>query len=165
MIKLQELITDDLDSEIKSNINELGKLTEEIERVKKEILKPMEDKYKDVVSTTLPILEKMGKETLSTKKYVFKILKKKHYRSSVSYRQLFETSLSKVNRQTKKLLNSIKDELTKMSLIQSKFSIQPIEGIGDSMKKLIKGFKMRIKKLLPLLKSIVSTNKELKKMI
>ena len=49
-----------------------------------------------------------------------------------------------------------------MSLIQSKFSIQPIEGIGDSMKKLIKGFKMRIKKLLPLLKSIVSTNKELK---
>ena len=123
MIKLKDLIGEDIDKDIKQNINELGKLTEEINRVKNEILKPMEDKYKEVVSTTLPILEKLGKETLTTKKYVFRILKKKHYRSSVSYRELFNTGLSKVNRQTRTLLNNLKDELTKMSLIGAKFSI------------------------------------------
>ncbi len=116
MIKLKDLIGEDIDKDIKQNINELGKLTEEINRVKNEILKPMEDKYKEVVSTTLPILEKLGKETLTTKKYVFRILKKKHYRSSVSYRELFSNALTKVNSQTKTLLNDLKDDLTKMTL-------------------------------------------------
>ena len=165
MIKLKDLIGEDIDKDIKQNINELGKLTEEINRVKNEILKPMEDKYKEVVSTTLPILEKLGKETLTTKKYVFRILKKKHYRSSVSYRELFNTGLSKVNRQTRTLLNNLKDELTKMSLIGAKFSIQPIEGIGDNMKKLMKGFKMKIKKLIPKLKSVMKANRDLRKMV
>ena len=165
MIKLKDLIGEDIDKDIKQNINELGKLTEEINRVKNEILKPMEDKYKEVVSTTLPILEKLGKETLTTKKYVFRILKKKHYRSSVSYRELFNTGLSKVNRQTRTLLNNLKDELTKMSLIGAKFSIQPIEGIGDNMKKLMKGFKMKIKKLIPKLKSVMKTNRDLRKFV
>jgi hypothetical protein len=165
MIKLKDLIGEDIDKDIKQNINELGKLTEEINRVKNEILKPMEDKYKEVVSTTLPILEKLGKETLTTKKYVFRILKKKHYRSSVSYRELFNTGLSKVNRQTRTLLNNLKDELTKMSLIGAKFSIQPIEGIGDNMKKLMKGFKMKIKKLIPILKSVMKANNDLRKMV
>jgi hypothetical protein len=165
MIKLKDLIGEDIDKDIKQNINELGKLTEEINRVKNEILKPMEDKYKEVVSTTLPILEKLGKETLTTKKYVFRILKKKHYRSSVSYRELFNTGLSKVNRQTRTLLNNLKDELTKMSLIGAKFSIQPIEGIGDNMKKLMKGFKMKIKKLIPKLKSVMKANNDLRKMV
>ena len=77
MLKLKDLITEDLDKSIKKKIDELGELTKEINRVKNEILKPMEDKYKEVVSTTLPILEKLGKETLTTKKYVFRILKKK----------------------------------------------------------------------------------------
>ena len=165
MIKLKDLIGEDIDKDIKQNINELGKLTEDINRVKNEILKPMEDKYKEVVSTTLPILEKLGKETLTTKKYVFRILKKKHYRSSVSYRELFNTGLSKVNRQTRTLLNNLKDELTKMSLIGAKFSIQPIEGIGDNMKKLMKGFKMKIKKLIPILKSVMKANNDLRKMV
>jgi hypothetical protein len=165
MIKLKDLIGEDIDKDIKQNINELGKLTEEINRVKNEILKPMEDKYKEVVSTTLPILEKLGKETLTTKKYVFRILKKKHYRSSVSYRELFNTGLSKVNRQTRTLLNNLKDELTKMSLIGAKFSIQPIEGIGDNMKKLMKGFKMKIKKLIPKLKSVMKANRDLRKFV
>jgi hypothetical protein len=165
MIKLKDLIGEDIDKDIKQNINELGKLTEEINRVKNEILKPMEDKYKEVVSTTLPILEKLGKETLTTKKYVFRILKKKHYRSSVSYRELFNTGLSKVNRQTRTLLNNLKDELTKMSLIGAKFSIQPIEGIGDNMKKLMKGFKMKIKKLIPKLKSVMKANRDLRKIV
>jgi len=165
MIKLKDLIGEDIDKDIKQNINELGKLTEDINRVKNEILKPMEDKYKEVVSTTLPILEKLGKETLTTKKYVFRILKKKHYRSSVSYRELFNTGLSKVNRQTRTLLNNLKDELTKMSLIGAKFSIQPIEGIGDNMKKLMKGFKMKIKKLIPKLKSVMKANNDLRKMV
>ena len=165
MIKLKDLIGEDIDKDIKQNINELGKLTEDINRVKNEILKPMEDKYKEVVSTTLPILEKLGKETLTTKKYVFRILKKKHYRSSVSYRELFNTGLSKVNRQTRTLLNNLKDELTKMSLIGAKFSIQPIEGIGDNMKKLMKGFKMKIKKLIPKLKSVMKANRDLRKIV
>ena len=165
MIKLKDLIGEDIDKDIKQNINELGKLTEEINRVKNEILKPMEDKYKEVVSTTLPILEKLGKETLTTKKYVFRILKKKHYRSSVSYRELFNTGLSKVNRQTRTLLNNLKDELTKMSLIGAKFSIQPIEGIGDNMKKLMKGFKKKIKKLIPKLKSVMKANRDLRKFV
>jgi hypothetical protein len=52
-----------------------------------------------------------------------------------------------------------------MSLIGAKFSIQPIEGIGDNMKKLMKGFKMKIKKLIPILKSVMKANNDLRKMV
>ena len=166
MIKLKDLIGEDIDKDIKQNINELGKLTEEINRVKNEILKPMEDKYKEVVSTTLPILEKLGKETLTTKKYVFRILKKKHYRSSVSYRELFATSLSKVNRQTKILLNNLKDDLTKMTLIGSRYSINPVEMKEGTFTNWIKKYTRKIvRKIIPKLKSVVSANRELRKLI
>mgnify|MGYP002528771000 CR=1 FL=1 len=165
MLKLKDLITEDLDKSIKKKIDELGELTKEINRVKNEILKPMEDKYKDITFSTLPILEKLGKETLTTKKYVFRILKKKHYRSSVSYRELFNTALGKVNKRTAGLLTSIKQELTKISLIQPKFSIQPIESIGDNVKKLVKVLKQKITKLIPKLKSVMSANKDLRKLI
>jgi len=93
------------------------------------------------------------------------ILKKKHYRSSVSYRELFNTALGKVNKRTAGLLTSIKQELTKISLIQPKFSIQPIESIGDNVKKLVKVLKQKITKLIPKLKSVMSANKDLRKLI
>jgi len=166
MLKLKDLITEDLDKSIKKKIDELGELTKEINRVKNEILKPMEDKYKEVVSTTLPILEKLGKETLTTKKYVFRILKKKHYRSSVSYRELFSSALTKVNRQTKILLNNLKDDLTKMSLIGSRYKISPVEMKEGTFTDWIKKYTRKlVRKIIPKLKSVVSANRELRKLI
>jgi len=166
MIKLKDLITEDIDKNIKISIDELGELTKEIERVKKEILKPMETKFKQISKETLPLIEKLKVEVITTKKYVFRILKKKHYRSSVSYRELFATSLSKVNRQTKILLNNLKDDLTKMTLIGSRYSINPVEMKEGTFTNWIKKYTRKIvRKIIPKLKSVVSANRELRKLI
>ena len=166
MVKLKDLITEDVDQRIKKNIDELGELTDEIERVKKEILKPMETKYKQISTETLPLIEKLRVEMITTKKYVFRILKKKHYRSSVSYRELFSNALTKVNSQTKTLLNDLKDDLTKMTLIGSRYSVSPVEIKEGSFTTWIKKYSRKVvRKVYQKLKSVVSANRELRKLI
>jgi len=166
VIKLKDLITEDIDRRIKKSIDELGELTEEIERVKKEILKPMETKYKQISTEALPLIEKLKVEMITTKKYVFKIMKKKHYRSSVSYRELFSTALTKVNRHTKILLNNLKDDLTKMTLIGSRYSISPIEIKEGSFTAWVKKYARKVvRKVYQKLKSVVSANRELRKLV
>ena len=77
MIKMKELLSlkEDVDKDIKKNIDEIGQLNREIDELQKK-LKPLRKQYGEMVDNLLPMLNKLGKEQVRTKNYIFKILRK-----------------------------------------------------------------------------------------
>jgi len=138
----------------------MGELSREIELLKDK-LKPLQQKFGDLVDIVLPVVEEMGSENLKTKRYVFRIIRSGYEKRSFSYKEGFLNSLDKVNSNTKRILNEILEQTKKMVKVKPSFQIQPVEGISDWLKKL----KMKVKRLIPSLKQIKFGNKELKKLI
>lgn len=160
-LKLTPLIKEEvLDKQIKDSVNEMGELSREIELLKDK-LKPLQQKFGDLVDIVLPVVEEMGSENLKTKRYVFRIIRSGYEKRSFSYKEGFLNSLDKVNSNTKRILNEILEQTKKMVKVKPSFQIQPVEGISDWLKKL----KMKVKRLIPSLKQIKFGNKELKKLI
>jgi len=160
-LKLTPLIKEEvLDKQIKDSVNEMGELSREIELLKDK-LKPLQQKFGDLVDIVLPVVEEMGSENLKTKRYVFRIILSGYEKRSFSYKEGFLNSLDKVNSNTKRILNEILEQTKKMVKVKPSFQIQPVEGISDWLKKL----KMKVKRLIPSLKQIKFGNKELKKLI
>jgi len=164
MIKLKEILLEDIDRDIKKNINEMGEISKEISLLQDK-LKPLQKRYGDIVKEVLPVVNQLGKENVITKKYVFRILKKGFDRKTVSYKEGFTNALEKVNRSTRIVLFKILKETEKLSYVKPQFSIKPVEGIGDTLKKWVNKFKMLVRKISPSLKKIKDGNKELRKMV
>jgi len=156
---LQETIT--VDTEIKKYVDELGKITDQIELIKKK-LKPLQSKYSELLDTVLPVVNTLGKENIKTRKYVLRILKKGHFRTSFQYKEGFINSLGKVNFNTKKILEQILDQTKKTIHVPTKVQVQTVEGISDTFKKWKDSFK---RFLIPKLKQVKSGNNELRKML
>jgi septal ring factor EnvC (AmiA/AmiB activator) len=164
MIKLKEILMEDIDKDIKQNINEMGEISKEISQLQDK-LKPLQKRYGDIVKEILPVINQLGKENVITKKYVFRILKKGFDRSTVSYKEGFTNALKKVNKSTKLVLERILRETEKLTYIKPQFSIKPVEGVGDVLKKWVNKFKMLVRKISPSLRKIKDGNKELRKMV
>jgi hypothetical protein len=172
-MKLKDLISDDMlinekskmiETEIQKEINELGDLTKQIQKLKKQLI-PLQKKYNDVMKEVIPVVEDLKKESLTTNKYIFQILKKGYQRQSFQYKEGFLESLDKVNENTKKILNQILEQTKKLTTIKPQIQIRPIEGIGDVFKKWINRFKMVIRKLSKNFKGIKDGNKQLRKLV
>ena len=162
MLKLKELITEDIDTEIKHNIDQIGSLQKEIDEIQKK-LKPLKKEYGELVDNVLPILSKLGKEQLKTKNYIFKIIRKGYERQSFQYKEGFNKALGKVNNNIKKILEQILDDTKKMVDVKPKFQVSPIH---EGFKEWIKSFTRKVlKKIIKPMKSIVSANKDLRKLI
>ena len=95
MLKLKELITEDIDTDIKHNIDQIGSLQKEIDEIQKK-LKPLKKEYGELVDNVLPILSKLGKEQMKTRNYIFKIIRKGYERQSFQYKEGFNKAVMSV---------------------------------------------------------------------
>ena len=162
MIKMKGLITEDIDTDIKHNIDQIGVLQKEIDEIQKK-LKPLKKEYGELIDNVLPILSKLGKEQMKTRNYIFKIIRKGYERQSFQYKEGFNKALGKVNHNIKKILEQILDDTKKMVDVKPKFQVSPIH---EGFKEWIKSFTRKVlKKIIKPMKSIVSANKDLRKLI
>ena len=162
MIKMKGLITEDIDTDIKHNIDQIGVLQKEIDEIQKK-LKPLKKEYGELVDNVLPILSKLGKEQMKTRNYIFKIIRKGYERQSFQYKEGFNKALGKVNNNIKKILEQILDDTKKMVDVKPKFQISPInEGFTDWLKSFTRKV---LKNIIKPMKSVVSANKDLRKLI
>ena len=162
MIKMKGLITEDIDTDIKHNIDQIGSLQKEIDEIQKK-LKPLKKEYGELIDNVLPILSKLGKEQMKTRNYIFKIIRKGYERQSFQYKEGFNKALGKVNNNIKKILEQILDDTKKMVDVKPKFQVSPIH---EGFKEWIKSFTRKVlKKIIKPMKSIVSANKDLRKLI
>ena len=166
-MKLKELISEKVvvDSKIQSEIDELGILSQQIEKIKKQ-LQPLQKRYGEVVEEIIPVIDKLDKETLTTNNFVMKIIRRGYERENYSYKEGFLNGLNKVNENTKKILKQILEETKKLTKINPSFSVKPIgEGVGDKLKVWYNKFKMMVRKLTKNFKGISDGNKMLKRLI
>ena len=166
-MKLTDLINEKvlIDKTLQNEIDELGELTNQIEKLKKQ-LQPLQKRYGDVVEGIIPIVEKLNKETIKSNHYVMWITKKGFERETVSYKSGMIKVLEKVNANTKVILLSILDETKKLTHINPTFTLSPIksEGIGNKLKVWWKNFQRIIKRFTKNFKSIADGNKMLKRL-
>jgi len=166
-MKLKELISEKVvvDSKIQSEIDELGILSQQIEKIKKQ-LQPLQKRYGEVVEEIIPVIDKLDKETLTTNNFVMKIIRRGYERENYSYKEGFLNGLNKVNENTKRILQQILEETKKLTKINPSFSVKPIgEGVGDKLKVWYNRFKMMVRKLTKNFKGISDGNKMLKRLI
>ena len=166
-MKLKELISEKVvvDSKIQSEIDELGILSQQIEKIKKQ-LQPLQKRYGEVVEEIIPVIDKLDKETLTTNNFVMKIIRRGYERENYSYKEGFLNGLNKVNENTKKILKQILEETKKLTKINPSFSVKPIgEGVGDKLKVWYNKFKMMVRKLTKNFKGISDGNKILKRLV
>jgi hypothetical protein len=166
-MKLMELINEKvtIDNSLQSEIDELGELTKQIDKIKEQ-LKPLQKRYGEVVENVIPVIKKLDKETISTNNFVMRILRKGYERETFQYKEGFLNGLNKVNKNTKKILQQILDETKKLTQINPSFSVRPIgEGVGDKLKLWYKKFKVMVKKLSKNFKGISDGNKILKRLV
>ena len=162
MIKMKGLITEDIDTDIKHNIDQIGVLQKEIDEIQKK-LKPLKKEYGELIDNVLPILSKLGKEQMKTRNYIFKIIRKGYERQSFQYKEGFNKALGKVNNNIKKILEQILDDTKKMVDVKPKFQVSPIhEGFTDWLKSFTRKV---LKNIIKPMKSVVSANKDLRKLI
>jgi len=167
MIKMKELLslTEDVDKDIKRNIDELGQLDREIDELQKQ-LKPLRQKYGELVDNVLPMLNKLGKEQVRTKNYIFKIIRKGYERQSFQYKEGFNRALDKVNTNVKRILEQVLDDTKKMVKVSPSFQVKPVEIREGSFRDWIKKYTRKVvMKIIPYMKIIVKTNNDLRKMI
>ena len=167
MIKMVDLlgIKENIDKDIKQNIDELGQLNSEIDDLQKK-LKPLRKQYGEMVDNLLPMLNKLGKEQVRTKNYIFKILRKGHWKSSYRYKEGFNTALDKVNKNMKRILEQILADTKKMVKVAPTIQVSPIEIREISFKDWVKKYTRKVvRKIIPYMKVIVKTNNDLRKMI
>ena len=166
-MKLKSLISEKVvvDTKIQSEIDELGILSQQIEKIKKQ-LQPLQKRYGEVVEEIIPVIDKLDKETLTTNNFVMKIIRRGYERENYSYKEGFLNGLNKVNENTKRILKEILEETKKLTKINPSFSVKPIgEGREGQLYSWYKWFKVVIKRLLKNFKGITDGNKILKRLV
>ena len=166
-MKLKSLISEKVvvDTKIQSEIDELGILSQQIEKIKKQ-LQPLQKRYGEVVEEIIPVIDKLDKETLTTNNFVMKIIRRGYERENYSYKEGFLNGLNKVNENTKRILKEILEETKKLTKINPSFTINPIgEGREGQLYSWYKWFKVVIKRLTKNFKGISDGNKMLKRLV
>ena len=166
-MKLKELISEKVvvDSKIQSEIDELGILSQQIEKIKKQ-LQPLQKRYGEVVEEIIPVIDKLDKETLTTNNFVMKIIRRGYERENYSYKEGFLNGLNKVNENTKRILQQILEETKKLTKINPSFSVKPIgEGREGQLYSWYKWFRVVIKRLTKNFKGISDGNKILRRLV
>ncbi len=167
MIKMVDLlgIKENVDTDIKRNIDEIGQLDHKIDSLQKQ-LKPLRKQYGELVDNVLPMLNKLGKEQYKTQNYIFKIIRKQYTRQSYQYKIGFNRALDKVNKNVKRILEQILDDTKKLVKVAPSIQVSPIEIREISFKDWIKKYTRKvIKKIFPYMKSVVKANNDLRKMV
>jgi len=154
---------------IENSISEFHQLQNEIAELEMQ-LKEKKNQFKQFDSEITPILDGM-KETKDklayTEEYVVKISRFGHDRTSASYKDAFELSLTKVNAATKRILEEALESTQKITKIGHSYKIEKLneanifQVVLDKLKSIAKSFLNIFKKES---KNIDNANDELKKL-
>ena len=155
--------------DIESKIDEFGILSDKIDRVKKE-LSELSNRYKEIEGELRPTLEQLtiqNKKSIQTKRYLVTLKRMGYNRDNFKYKESFEKLLTKVNQQTKKLLEDILLSTKTVSRIVSTIGVQRMNEISlkSMLQKLVSPFKKLFSRLRLNNKSIDDLNGVLKRMV
>jgi hypothetical protein len=157
------------ENDIESKIDEFGILSDKIDKVKME-LSELSNRYKEIEGELRPTLEQLtiqNKKSIQTKKYLVTLKRMGYNRDNFKYKESFEKSLTKVNQQTKKVLEDILLSTKTVSRVVSTIGVQRMNEISlkSMLKKLVSPFKKLFSRLKINTKSIDGLNGVLKRMV
>ncbi|MAZ38423.1 MAG: hypothetical protein CL842_13325 [Crocinitomicaceae bacterium] len=157
------------ENDIESKIDEFGILSDKIDKVKKE-LSELSNRYKEIEGELRPTLEQLtiqNKKSIQTKRYLVTLKRMGYNRDNFKYKESFVESLTKVNKQTKKVLEDILLSTKTVSRVVSTIGVQRMDEISlkSMLKKLISPFKKLFSRLKNTNKSIDGLNGVLKRMV
>lgn len=157
------------ENDIESKIDEFGILSDKIDKVKME-LSELSNRYKEIEGELRPTLEQLtiqNKKSIQTKKYLVTLKRMGYNRDNFKYKESFEESLTKVNKQTKKVLEDILLSTKTVSRVVSTIGVQRIDEISlkSMMKKLVSPFKKLFSWLKMNTKNIDDLNGVLRRMV
>jgi len=166
MIQLNEFR---FENNVESQIDEFGILSDKIDKVKME-LSELSKRYKEIEGELRPTLEQLtieSKKSIQTKKYLVTLKRIGYNRDNFKYKQSFEESLEKVNKQTKKVLEDILLSTKTVSRVVSTIGVQRMDEISlkSMLMKLISPFKKLFSRLKLNNKSIDGLNIVLSRMV
>lgn len=155
--------------DIESKIDEFGILSDKIDKVKKE-LSELSNRYKEIEGELRPTLEQLtiqNKKSIQTKKYLVTLKRMGYNRDNFKYKESFEKSLTKVNQQTRKVLEDILLSTKTVSRVVSTIGVQRMNEISlkSMLKKLVSPFKTLFNSLKMNTKRIDDLNGVLKRMV
>jgi septation ring formation regulator EzrA len=162
--ELKELIREivlnelDMDKTVQRKIDEFGQLSDEMDKLKHQI-EGVKKRYSQIEDELRPILEELhrfGQKSLQTQRFLVSIKRMGYDRENLRYKETFEQSLEKVNKQTRKVLEELLQSTKTISRVVSSVGVQPVsEGFFSD---LIKKVKSLFGRLVPQLKR---TNKDM----
>ncbi len=139
-------------------IDEFGELSNEMDRLKNQ-LEGVKKRYSQIEGVLRPILEELNKhnqKSIQTQRYLVSIKRMGYDRENLRYKETFEQSLEKVNKQTRKVLEELLQSTKTISRVVSSVGVQPVS--ENFFTDLIKKVKSLFGKLVPQLKR---TNKDM----
>ena len=157
------------ENDLETKIDEFGILSDKIDKVKKE-LSELSNRYKEIEGELRPILEQLtiqNQKSIQTKRYLVTLKRMGYNRDNFKYKESFEESLTKVNKQTKKVLEDILLSTKTVSRVVSTVGVQRMDEISlkSMLQKLISPFKKLFSRLKNTNKNIDDLNGVLKRMI
>jgi uncharacterized protein YoxC len=117
-----------LDNSILEKVDEFGELSDEMDKVKNQ-LDEMKKKYEGLEDELRPLLEELNKynqKSIQTEKYLVSIKRFGYEKENMKYKEVFEQSLTKVNKNTKKLLEDLLQSTKTISQVVTSIGVQKI---------------------------------------
>lgn len=156
-------------NDIESQIDEFGILSDKIDKVKME-LSELSNRYKEIEGELRPTLEQLtiqNKKSIQTKRYLVTLKRMGYNRDNFKYKESFVESLTKVNKQTKKVLEDILLSTKTVSRVVSTIGVQRMDEISlkSMLQKFVSPFKKLFSRLKMNTKSMDDLNGVLKRMV
>jgi chromosome segregation ATPase len=147
------------ESSINTLIDEFGELNDEMDVLKNQ-LEGLKKRYSEIEDQIRPLLEELrihGQKSVQTEKYLVSIKRIGYEKVNLKYKESFEEGLTKVNKQTRKLLEELLQSTKSISNVVSSIGVQRVKEEG-----LITDIFRRLKSLvLKVVPSIRNVNREL----
>ena len=142
-----------MDKSILEKVDEFGELSDEMDKVKKS-LDEMKKKYEGLEEELRPLLEELSKynqKSIQTEKYLLSIKRFGYEKENVKYKEVFEQSLTKVNKNTKKLLEDLLESTKTITKVVTSIGVQKLKegfftNFVNNVKKLVNRLVGNVKK-------------------
>lgn len=142
-----------LDKSIIDKVDEFGQLSDEIDKLKK-VMDEMKKKYEGLEDELRPLLEELSKynqKSIETEKYLLSIKRFGYEKENVKYKEVFEQSLTKVNKNTKKLLEDLLESTKTITKVVTSIGVQKLKegfftNFVNNVKKLVSRLVGNVKK-------------------
>ena len=128
-------------------------------------LQGLKKRYSQIEGELRPVLEELNKynqKSIQTEKYLVSIKRMGYDRENLRYKETFEQSLEKVNKQTRKVLEELLQSTKTISRVVSSVGVQPVS--ENFFTDLIRKVKSLFGRLVPKLKRTNKGMEELQRL-